>query len=93
MEICYWCLDPLRRVSAREQVCRALSIGKKTYIAEFHFCEANCVPFLERVFPTIECKERTVAVEATAKTPGRPNFGKQCQRSAVQGPRDCCRFG
>lgn len=31
--------------------------------------------------------------EAVATTPGRPNFGKQCQRHAVQGSNRCERHG
>lgn len=31
--------------------------------------------------------------EATASTPGRPNFGNQCQRSAVHGSTHCERHG
>jgi hypothetical protein len=61
-DICYRCLDPLRRVPARLQPCRTLWIGKGTYIAEFHFCEANCVPYFERIFPTIEWKVDARAV-------------------------------
>lgn len=51
-------LLPLPRPAAQErgssQHCRALWVGKGTYIAEFHFCEANCAPYIERIFPSVE---------------------------------------
>ena len=46
----------------RLQPCRTLWIGKGTYIAEFQFCEANCVPYFERILPTIEWKVDARAV-------------------------------
>lgn len=61
-EFCYRCLDPLRKSVARPQPCRPLWVGKGTYIAEFHFCEANCAPYIERIFPSVEWKERVRAV-------------------------------
>lgn len=60
--ICYRCLDPLRRSPAREQLLRTLWVGKGVYIAEFHFCESNCVQFFERILPTIEWKVNPRAV-------------------------------
>lgn len=61
-DFCGRCKNPLHPEHAARRPYRVLWVGKGVYIAEFHFCEEVCVPYFERILPTVKWEDRPHAV-------------------------------